>query len=220
MLLTLLYHRLGEGRYASSFEMLNSNFQHISKYYKTVLPGDKLSYFKTEVCITFDDATIDFYENVYPLLKKYKLKAVLAVPVSYIERPGYCSWSMLKEISENNLFQIASHSYNHLNMIKDPIDLNTEILKSKLELEKKLNKKISTFVYPYGKYSRKIHKQIKMEYKYIMRIGSSLNFGWNNFSNLIYRIPSDNLSCCNEIFLKRNSFKYFMKFLYNLIRIK
>ena len=220
MLLTLLYHRLGKGRYANSFEMLNSNLQYISKNYKTVVPGDKLSYFKTEVCITFDDATIDFYENVYPLLKKYKLKAVLAVPVSYIERPGYCSWKMLKEISENDSFQIASHSYNHLNMLKDHIDLNTEILESKNVLEQKLNKKILTFVYPYGRYNRKIHKQVENQYKYIMRIGGSVNLGWNNFSNLIYRISSDNLKSYNEIFLKRNSFKYFIKFLYNSIRFK
>ena len=220
MLIALLYHQVGKGKYANSPKMMNDHFHYISKNYNTVLPGDRLSYFKTDLCLTFDDATIDFYECIYPLLKKYNLKAVLAVPVSFIEKPGYCTWDMLKEISKNELLQIASHSYSHCNMTKDTVDLKIECLKSRYILEKKLGKKVLTFVYPYGKYSRKIHNIIVKNYKYVMRIGGSLNFGWKNFSNLIYRIPSDNLKTCNEIFLKRNYYKQFFKLICNLIRFK
>ncbi len=195
--------------------MLNDHFHYVSEHYNTVLPGDKLSYFKTDICLTFDDATIDFYEYVYPLLKKYNLKAVLAVPVSLIDKTGYCTWSMLKEISKNESLQIASHSYSHCNMVENDTDLKIECLESKHILEKKLGKKISTFVYPYGKYNRKIHSFIVKHYKYVMRIGSSLNFRWGNFSNLIYRIPADNLQTCKGIFSKRNNCKYFFKLMWN-----
>jgi len=220
MILTFLYHQVDNGKRSNKYFVLNEHLNYISKNYKTVTPGDNIFFLKTQICLTFDDATKDFYTAVFPLLKKYKLKALLAVPVAFIEKENYCTWHMLKEMVESNHVKIASHSYNHFDMTSNEINPQIECLQSKLILEKKLKTKIDTFVYPYGKFNKLVHSIVKKHYKYAMRIGSSLNLGWNNFSGLIYRVPSDRLKNYKSNLLKRHLFKYFLKLFINSIRGK
>jgi peptidoglycan/xylan/chitin deacetylase (PgdA/CDA1 family) len=221
MILTLLYHRIGNDKYSNSLQTLDAHLNYIAKCFTAVLPGDELdSCSKTAICLTFDDATIDFYTHIFPLLKKYALKAVLSIPVALINTNGYCSWDMLEEIASNKLIQIASHSFNHIDLTNKNSDLIVECLYSKYLLEKKLKQKILTFVYPFGKQNRNIHKYVKKHYKYIMRIGGSLNLNWQNANRLIYRIPSDNLSHYKDRLSKKSRLKYLIKFFYNTLRLK
>ena len=55
--------------------MLDAHFAHISRQYRNVLPGEKLSVGALDVCLSFDDAYFDFYAIVFPLLKKHGLSA-------------------------------------------------------------------------------------------------------------------------------------------------
>lgn len=223
MLLTFLYHRIDEGKYANSKKNIEDNFEHLAKKYKIILPGDRIALFKTNICLTFDDGYFDFYYFVFPLLKKYKIKAQLAVPVKYIEestsldpetrlsvpyaegmkkpflsKVPFCTWEELKEMSDSGYVSIASHSYSHKNLLDDDVDLHLEIVESKKIIEKKLSKEVTTFVYPLGKFNEEIHKLTLKHYKYSMRIGSTFNLSWKNINNITYRIISDNLKSKNE----------------------
>lgn len=86
------------------------------------------------VLLTFDDAYKSFYNEVYPILKAYKIPAVLAVVGSWIESKGeflygnkkekrsmLMDWKELKAIAQDGLVEIASHSFDlHKGIIANP----------------------------------------------------------------------------------------------------
>ncbi len=243
MLLTFSYHRINSDKYSNSYKIFKNHLMHIANKYKVVLPKDKLNPFKINICLSFDDAFYDFYKYVFPLLKKFKLKAILAVPIKYIlettsikddirlsvpykdamkgdiykTKAPFCSWQEIKEMVDSNLVEVASHSYNHVNLITSN-NLSLEIIKSKEILEKKLNTEITTFVYPMGKFNEKVHKMVKLHYKYAMRLGSAINFSWQNISSITYRIMSDSLKTKNENLKLKNYISYFWFFFLNSFR--
>lgn len=239
MLTTLMYHRVGKGKYANSLETLESHFKYLNHFTNIIYPFEPLINGKKNVIVTFDDATCDFYFLIFPLLKKYNIKALLAVSSSFIETShtlarekrlnslkdfsfknspptySFCSYDELNEMVASNLVQIASHGHYHLDLSKDSLDLETEILLSKKILEQKINTSVSIFILPYGRYSRASYKIIKKNYKMCMRIGNSVNFNGNYF--LHFRISADEISNIEEL-LKKNQTKFWVKFIKNYFK--
>lgn len=236
MLTTLLYHRIGTPNSLTSLQ-LEKHFIYIKKRYPIVFPGDSKG-----VCITFDDATVDFYINVYPLLKKHQIPVILAAPSFYIldktaipfeerlsfkkenlftpfakDRGYFCTFKELKEMQDSSLVKIASHSHSHPNLLLSDIDLHKEIVGSKDLLEEKLEAPIETFVYPYGKFNAQIRKLTEKHYTTQMRIGSGINF---HTQEMLYRIPCDALKDISSIFSARKFFKHSLNYLFNKIRMR
>lgn len=239
MLLALLYHKIGNGKYANPLESLDAHFQWIASHYSTVLPGDPLGG-KLSVCLTFDDAFFDFYHTVFPLLKKYHLKAVLAVPTAYIAdhstlsnearlekvqtfpekappipSPAFCTWSELKELADSPLIQIASHSLHHRPLTSIHVDSENELSASKTLLEEKLGVSVTSFVYPFGSWNKKVHLLAKKHYRYIFRIGNAHNISWKNTNQLLYRINGDQLPKRNFPFAPFFRMKHTARFILN-----
>ena len=237
MMLAFLYHRVGSGKYANPPELLERHLAFLASRVNIVLPGEPLPPFSLNVCLTFDDATYDFYHYAYPLLKKYGLRALLAVPVHYIleeteldpairlsihysaamkgdifqTHAPFCTWAELKEMAQSGHVAIASHSVHHQHLLTPGLDLDLEIVGSKRMLEEKLQTSVRTFVYPLGKFNRRIHRQVKNHYEFAMRIGTAWNWSWQNLSKMTYRVISDNLKEIDEqLRLKRwLSFSWF-----------
>ncbi|PCI93648.1 hypothetical protein COB11_04995 [Candidatus Aerophobetes bacterium] len=214
MLITLLYHRAFECPYGNTLDSLEKHFIYLKKHANIVLPFEELKKHALNVCISFDDATFDFYEYVYPLLKKHQIKALLSVPTGFISASEtitpetriselkrfpnnstnascYCSFSEIAEMSTSGFVDIASHGVDHVNLTSKGIDLEKEIRNSKETLESALNKKIECFVYPYGRFNKQIHEIVKKYYKLGMRIGNGVNFSWD--SSLHFRINADGI---------------------------
>jgi peptidoglycan/xylan/chitin deacetylase (PgdA/CDA1 family) len=223
MNLTFLYHRINDEKNSNSEEKIKEHLEYLAHHYKIILPGEKISFFKKNITLTFDDGYFDFYYYVYPLLKKLKIKAQLAIPVKFIvestkidpktrfgvsyksamkepflQKVPFCTWEEIREMVGSGLVSIASHSFSHKNLLESDADLELEILESKKIIEEKIKQKISTFVYPMGKFNEKVHLHILKHYKYVMRIGSTFNLSWKNFNNVTYRILSDNLKSKDE----------------------
>jgi peptidoglycan/xylan/chitin deacetylase (PgdA/CDA1 family) len=244
MLLTFLYHRIGEEKFANSKDIIETHLSYLSKKYNIVLPGDKLNLFKLNICLSFDDGFYDFYHYVFPILKKLKIKALLAVPVKFIlektnidsktrllvpykdaiqeevyrTKAPFCTWQELKEMHDSKLVQIASHSYNHISLIENNINLDLEIIESKRILQHKLKTDINTFVYPLGKFNEEIHSKVKQHYKYAMRIGTGINFTWQNINSITYRVLSDNLVTKKQNLKLKRFISYFWFFFLNTFR--
>ncbi len=219
-----MYHRTGAGpgvdKYANSQEMLRDHLMFLREHYPIVLPGDPLVKRKLSVCLTFDDATFDFYHFIYPLLKELQIRVLLGVPVHYIldkttlpveerlsvpyslmmqegffdQKVPFCTWQELDEMVSSGLVEVASHSYLHCNLTFPFVDLNREVVLSKEILEKRVAQPVSSFIYPFGKMSLAVHEYVSQHYPYAFRIGSSLNFGWGNNSKPLNRVSADNLS--------------------------
>lgn len=240
MLLTLLYHKIGDGKYANRKKIMQEHLLYIANNYQSYFPGQKLPFRKTGLCLTFDDGYFDFYHIIFPLLKSLNIKAVLAISPAFIQKttnldPSYrlssknpyleakekvpfCTWEELKIMSSSPFVKIASHSYSHANLTRIDCDLEKEIIDSKNIIEENLNTSIDTFVYPYGKFNKSVHKLVKNHYPYIMRIGSAINYSWHNTNQLIYRIPCDQLPSIYKPF--KGYPKYYLRLLLNTLRKK
>ncbi len=180
-----------------------------SEKYQIIIPREKLSQKKLNLCLTFDDATADFYFHVFPLIKKFNIKVVLAVPAGLIpERTNLspedrmkikdlwipdalCTWPELKEMADSGLVQMASHGMNHQSFRNKNLDFLLEAQESKKLLEKKLGIEIKTFVYPYGQDAREAHQKLVKIYQTIMRVGHAVNFSWERLGSMHYRVSAD-----------------------------
>jgi biofilm PGA synthesis lipoprotein PgaB len=89
------------------------------------------------VLLSFDDAYLSFYTNVYPLLREFDFPAVLGVVGRWIDHPRdgsvqygekgsftnarFPSWGQLREMADSGLVEIASHTYDlHHGILANP----------------------------------------------------------------------------------------------------
>jgi peptidoglycan/xylan/chitin deacetylase (PgdA/CDA1 family) len=211
MLAVLMYHRVFETKFASKPEAFFSHLKHLAKHYPIVLPGEKLEKNRINLCLTFDDAYYDFYYHVFPLLKELNIRAVLAIPAGLIlestdlsdeqrltvpykealrsahTHATLCSWQEIRYMVNSKLVVPAAHGLTHQNLLRTS-DLKNEVVNAKLLLQEKTNYEVSTFIYPYGSMTRSMNRFVHQQYLYTMRIGSALNFNWQNLHQVIYRI--------------------------------
>lgn len=224
MFSVIMYHHINSDDLplSNSDSMMESHLALIAKRYTTVFPGDTIV--KNSICLTFDDAYYDFYHYVFPLLKKYNLKALLAVPSTYIlddteivpEKrlslkhheiyenyqlfAPFCTYTELGEMVNSGHVAIASHSMNHVNLSEAGVDLEQEIFGSKVALEENIGCRVDSFVLPYGKYNDEVVALAREHYSYVFRIGNALNPSWEGIGGLLYRIKGDALRAPDELF--------------------
>lgn len=116
------------------------------------------------VAITADDGYHNFYENAYPILKKYNVPATIFVITDYIGRPGYLNWSQLREMSDSGLVTIGSHTKSHPWLPTASVDeekIHDEIAGSKEVLEKGLGKSVYYFCYPNGGFNGLVQEEAR-----------------------------------------------------------
>ena len=127
------------------------------------------------VILTFDDITLNFYKRVYPLLKKYGMKATGFVIVYGVSSKGSSkiTWKMLREMESSGLVDFESHTMNHLNLPKcSPQTVKTELSMSKGIIEAKLDKVVNFIAWPYGEYNTGVEDIAKqLGYKGLVTFG-------------------------------------------------
>lgn len=235
MLLSLTYHHVNSDQFSNKLEVIEEHFKYISTRYKTIFPSEyQASVSNIKLCLVFDDAYYDFYHYVFKLLVKYNIKAVLAVPTSYIiEDTNYdsktrlevmhseimksenyknlvpfCTWNELTEMVESKLVKIASHGHKHIKLAVAPDSvIEKELRLSKKIIESKINDSCDIFVYPYYSYNKKVFEQSKSLYKYCFASGGIINYKIKN--GLIYRVSADEMKTGKEVFSRDRLIGYY-----------
>ncbi len=115
------------------------------------------------VILTFDDGYEDLYHYLFPLLGKYRMKAVLYLLGN--RRPRNNFWdlkdgypeasllkpSQIKEMLRSGLVEFGAHSMSHSDLTAlSPGEIRKEIGGSKKALESFLKIPVVSFAYPYG----------------------------------------------------------------------
>jgi peptidoglycan/xylan/chitin deacetylase (PgdA/CDA1 family) len=206
--------RLGAG---NPVPVLQAHFEYLRRRFHVVLPGEPLRPGRLSVCLSFDDAYVDFYAHVFPLLEKFSLRALLAVPSAFIipqtslpmeerlsvtqneamqgecfkTRAPFCAWEELRRMVSSGRVQVASHSHRHLDLRRADVDTEFEVSHSKSLLEQNLGCRISTFVYPFGSVNARAHHTVVQHYSFALRVGSALNSGWYPHRQPLCRVEAD-----------------------------
>ena len=135
-LVVLMYHAVmtkesRAGDYVITPEALEADLRYISSQgFRTVVMEDLIAYVQDgrplpdkPIMITFDDGYYNNYLNVYPLLQKYQMKAVISIigakTEEYSARPEeknesytHLTWDMIQEMQQSGLVEFQNHSYD------------------------------------------------------------------------------------------------------------
>lgn len=242
-----MYHQIIDPKIDAEIN-INKFQQHLSylqQNFNIISPGQAITVKnKVSICLTFDDAYIDFYHYIFPILKKFNIPATLAIPVGLIEdttsidiktrlavnypdglnsnlsfNSPLCTWSEIRTMVASGLVYPASHSLTHKNLAEINFDqAYQEICVSKRIILTKLENITETLVYPFGAFNRSIQDMANSHYKYVMRIGGASNNSWNQ--KILYRIDADEFWKDNKKISLSNLILWKIKYWCNRIRGK
>lgn len=113
------------------------------------------------VMLTFDDATLDFYETAWPILQRNGFEALVFVPTDYVGQSAawdsaygpptpLMSWAQIEELSRQGV-HFGSHLASHRRATElGTEELLEEALRSRTTLEDRLGGPILDVAPPYG----------------------------------------------------------------------
>lgn len=113
------------------------------------------------ILITFDDGYYSNYEYIYPILKKYNVKASIFIVTDNVGKEidgiKYLGWNECLEMQKSGLVEIYSHSKKHVFYNKFPVtEIRSDVIESYKVIKENLgDKSFKVFAYPYGAYTNR-----------------------------------------------------------------
>ena len=199
----LMYHKVSTQKNDSitiCVDKLEKQFNFFKrKNYNTISFVDLKEHLLTDkklpsnpMIITFDDGYLNNYKLAFPLLKKFKFKATVFLPVAYIGKKNewdegqeeIVGFNIIKELSESGLIDFGLHSYRHQSYENMKIeDIENDLKLCIKILDENAVEYIKVLAYPFGGFPRrnpKLNKQMKEIFgkhniDFALRIGSRIN---------------------------------------------
>ncbi len=171
-----VYHRFGDKRYPTTNVPVSDFEQHLrylkDQEFQVLTFSQAIKYLKSDepakktAVVTIDDGYKSFFNNGFPLLKKYKMTATLFINTETIGSADLMDWTQLKEVVEAGI-EIGNHTHSHSFFLDQPEStryhtFKNEIEKSQAIIKANLNLVPSAFTYPYGEFDDQM-KQIVRE---------------------------------------------------------
>ena len=128
------------------------------------------------VILTFDDGYDDNYTELFPLLKKYNVKAtVFVIGQDVVGIAHKLTQDQIREMSDSGLVSIQSHGYTHGDMdVMDEDTLEYELEESKKVLSRITGKAPYVLCYPTGKYRELTIDVAKRHYSFGLKMVGGL----------------------------------------------
>lgn len=213
MLVVFAFRKVFFSKVSNDLETLRENLLFLKQHYPLVLPGDPL-HTRISVMLTFDFASVDFYEHIFPFLHAQQIPAVVGVAWRYVAPQGaeqlplslrtsssetlafqdeifnnqapFCSQRELRMMMTSPYIQLASSGFAIRNLKKSPPYLATEVFLSRHSMEVALGYRPQAFFYPFGKYDAHSVQYVRKEYEYSFVLGNTVNI--MNKKHEIYRL--------------------------------
>ncbi|MDO4282575.1 MAG: polysaccharide deacetylase family protein [Clostridia bacterium] len=159
--------------------------------YETIFMNEieDLENYTKPVCLTIDDVFVYFYDNGFPLIKKYNVKVTLCIIYEYINGENYLTTEQIKEMLDSGLVSIESHTMSHEKLTTlSTEEKRRQIIKSKENLESDFGIKVNTLCYPSGDYNNEVI-EIAKEAGYQYGIAMTGGTYYSYIHDDLYRIP-------------------------------
>lgn len=210
----IMYHQITTtgsklNKYAITPEQFESDIKYLKEAgFETITITDLLSHVydntpipEKPIILTFDDGYESFYEYIYPLLKEYKMKAVVSIVGSFTDQfsenedhnlnYSYLTWKQINEMQNSGYVEIQNHTYDlhkidngrkgvakksgeSLETYKEILE--ADILKLQQQILMYTGFKPNTLTYPFGSFSEETKEIIKeMGFLAILTCAEKLN---------------------------------------------
>lgn len=188
----LMYHRVTDLGRPDQLTVTPSRFEQQLQLLQAagaVRPLDEaLTDTRASVVITFDDGYLDNYREAAPLLRQYRLPALIYLSADFADQRAshrryqsderlHMNWDEIGELQREGLVRFGSHTCSHpmLSELRD-VDSRREIVDSKRRLEDKLGAEVTSFAYPNGNYGpREVEYVAQAGYRHAVTVKPGLN---------------------------------------------
>lgn len=239
----IMYHGLIndtnlQTEYFISPDVFESDLKYIKENnYNPVFISDLISFVyeskplpENPIVLSFDDGYYNNYCYAYPLLQKYKMKAVISIIGLYTDKfsrkdennaaYSHITWKQLTEMTDSGLVEIQNHTYNlhELNdrrgssKMQDESEtqykkiLTDDVTRLQKEIQHYTGKIPDTFTYPFGIFSDTEEAIIKeLGFKATLGCSEGINYITPNDESCLYQLKRylrDKNSSSSEIFDK------------------
>ena len=222
----LMYHKVSADEHADFLTIRQADLEKQLRYiiqeeYTTISIDELRTYYYHQqslpskpLLITFDDGYADNYYQLFPLLKKYSLKATIFLVSSFIgkQNENDAAFLDMRQIMEMQKWgvEFGLHSYDHRSYKKLSVEESGNDLQHCVdELRKQAIPFESALAYPFGAYPKKnIFKRMRF-FKQLRSRG--LKFGFR-IGNRINNLPLKNPFLIQRIDVRGDeSFEIFKK---------
>ena len=213
MILVLTYHKVlrAAEEHAEFYSVQATQLEnHINllreNTFSILSPADLLDYHEQSgpVCVlSFDDATVDHFELVKPMLERKNCRGLFFVPTSKLDRPGRLNSEHVCQLNKAG-HTIGSHSHEHIRLDRLP----EEDIRVQLELAQQkigaLLGKPPLFMAPPGGFFTPLIRRVAMERG--LRVIRTMRWGQN-------RHPDFTALECIPVnrFLTESDFRHILK---------
>jgi peptidoglycan/xylan/chitin deacetylase (PgdA/CDA1 family) len=139
----------------------------IAKFVRSGGTGERL------VALTFDDGYRDFYENAFPVLKKYDFPSTVFLVSDLVgdenlwdsadgnAREPLMDWDEILRLNKAGV-AFGSHTKSHpfLSGLSVPL-IEDEVAGSRARIEERLQTPVESFCYPYGDYDDRVMEAVR-----------------------------------------------------------
>lgn len=213
----LMYHRIeANPNRSDTWQISLTEFKQEMKYLKdngyTTLTNDQFYNIITKkaampakpVLLTFDGATIDFYNNAYPILRQYGFNATEYVVTDQIGTSWGSPSDIIRimnenqlEIVGNNKIELENHSTTHGHIANlSTAELTKRVSGAATKLESLTNKPVKYFAYPFGESSNNFVNVLKgLKVKMAFKVGGGMATDSSDLMNMprIAIVNTDNI---------------------------
>ena len=113
---------------------------------------DRANEMEKPVILTFDDGYDDNYTQLFPLLKKYNIRATVFVVTNFVGQPHYLTQEQILEMAQSGLVEFQSHTVYHPNLDEVSPDIQRiQLSQSKAWLARLLHRIPTVLCYPAGR---------------------------------------------------------------------
>ena len=135
-----------------------------------------LASYQKPVILTFDDGYRNNYTVLFPLLKKYQIKATIFIfPNNIGTNKNFLTWDMVKEMQDSGLVSFQSHTMSHRDLdTLTEAEQRYELEESKRIITEKTGKECFVLCFPTGKYNADTLKLAKQSYLFGLKMRGNL----------------------------------------------